>query len=100
MFRRQFIQRITLAGAGGLTATGAAEAGQGKTVTYRIKGFTCIACAVGLETMLRQQKGIRRAEASYPKASVLIAFDPALIDEKSLKDYIAEMGFGVDDSAR
>jgi copper chaperone len=96
VFRRQFIQRLTLAGATGVTAMGAAKAGQYKTLTYRIKGFTCIACAIGLETMLRQQKGVARAEASYPKASVLIEFDPASLTQESLQGYIADMGFSVE----
>ena len=93
MFRRQFMQRMTLAGA---AATAAAEVVQYKTITYRIKGFTCIACAVGLETMLRQQKGVIRAEASYPKANALIEFDPSIVTDKALRQYISEMGFRIE----
>jgi copper chaperone CopZ len=93
MFRRNFIQRITVGGAGGLAAIGAAEAGEKKTVTYRVKGFSCITCAVGLEVLLRQKKGIARVEASYPKATVSIEFDPAVVTEASLKGFISEMGF-------
>jgi Cu+-exporting ATPase len=96
MFRRQFMQRMALTGAAGLAETRAAEAVQYKTVTYRIKGFTCIACAVGLETMLRQQKGILRVEASYSNANALIEFDPSVTTDKSLRQYISEMGFRVE----
>jgi len=93
MFRRHFMQRITLAGAGAFAGAQTVRATENKTVTYRIKGFSCITCAVGLETMLRQHEGILRAEASYPKANVLIEFDPAVVTEKSLQQYIEEIGF-------
>ena len=95
MFRRHFMQRITWASAGAFAGAQTLRATEKKTVTYHIKGFSCITCAVGLETMLRQHKGILRAEASYPKANVLIEFDPAVVTEKSLQKCIGEMGFAV-----
>lgn len=96
MFRRHFMQRITCAGTALFAACQVGQASDKKTVTYEIKGFTCITCAVGLETMLKQQKGVLGAVASYPKANVVIDFDPALVTETSLKEYISEMGFVVE----
>jgi copper chaperone len=96
MFRRHFMQRFTCAGTALFTVSQMSHASERKTVTYGIKGFTCITCAVGLETMLKQQKGVLRAAASYAKANVLIEFDPAFITETSLKKYISDMGFRVD----
>ena len=94
MFRRQFIQLMTLAGAGGLASVGAVETSEHHTtITYRVKGFTCVTCAVGLETLLRQEKGIAWAKASYPDATVTISFDPRSVTENDLKTYISEMGF-------
>jgi copper chaperone len=93
MLRRKFIRLMTVAGAGGVAALGTLEAGDTRTVTYHIKGFTCITCAVGLETLLRQQKGVVWAKASYPDASATIRFQPASVTEDQLKAYIAEMGF-------
>jgi copper chaperone CopZ len=95
MFRRHFLQRIGFAGATGLATVAAVEAGQTKTAVYRVKGFTCVTCAVGLETLLRREKGIARAEASYPSGIVRIDFDPALVTEKTLKGFISDMGFSV-----
>lgn len=95
MFRRQFIRRMTVAGAAGIAAAATTEAGPYKRVTYRVQGFTCVTCAVGLETMLRREKGIARAEASYPEAAVLIEFDPTMVTDNLLRKYIAEMGFSV-----
>ncbi len=95
MFRRRFIQSITFAGAGSLAGAGVAEAKGNKTVIYQIKGFTCVTCAVGLETLLRRKKGIARAEASYPNATVVIEFDPDLVSDQSMRELISEMGFRV-----
>jgi copper chaperone CopZ len=100
MFRRHFIQRITFAGAGSLATIGTTEARENRTVTYRIKGFSCVTCAVGLETMLRQQKGITRAAASYPDAKAVIEFDPKLVTDNWLRAFIADKGFTVEEEKR
>ena len=93
MLRRRFIQMAALAGVGGMAAIETMEASATKTVTYKVKGFTCITCAVGLETLLKQQKGVVWVKASYPDASVAIKYDPAKVTENALQGYIAEMGF-------
>lgn len=95
MVRRHFLRRLTIAGAGGVAVLGKEEAAESRKVTYRIKGFTCVTCAVGLDTLLRQQKGVLQSESSYPEAKSVIVFDPAAITEKELKAFIAEMGFSV-----
>jgi|SRR5690348_1909650 copper chaperone len=96
MIRRKFIRQITVAGTGGLATAGTAAARDRRTVTYRVKGFSCVTCAVGLETILRRERGVTNAQASYPKAVVTIEYDPALISEPSLKALIAETGFSVE----
>lgn len=92
MQRRRFIQLMGLAGATSL-AVGALEANDSKTVGYHVSGFTCVTCAVGLETLLRQQKGVLKANASYPDGFVTIQYEPTKINEDQLKNYIADMGF-------
>lgn len=96
MVRRRFMQRMTLAGASGLAGLGIFSARGGRTVTYRVKGFSCITCAVGLETMLRQQKGVARAQASYPDGKTTIEFDPSRIDEGRIREFIIDKGFTVE----
>jgi Cu+-exporting ATPase len=86
MFRRNFLQRIAFGASVGLAAPN-------KTVTYRIKGFTCVTCAVGLDTLLQRQKGVVHSKSSYPDATTVIEFNPGLVTEKELKAFIAEMGF-------
>jgi Cu+-exporting ATPase len=87
MFRRKFIQSITLA------AVSTVHASEKKTITYRIGGFTCVTCAVGLDTMLGRQKGVIQSRSTYPDAKTVIEFNPNLVTEKSLKEFIAELGF-------
>jgi hypothetical protein len=96
MIRRHFIQLATLAGVSGLTAIGAVKAGETRTVTYHVKGFSCITCAVGLDTMLARHKGIVRSKSTYPEGIVAIDFHPSMITESSIKGFISEMGFTVE----
>ena len=50
--------------------------------------------------MLRQQKGIVRAKASYTDARAIIEFDPKLVTDNWLKVFIADMGFTVEKDKR
>jgi copper chaperone len=93
MQRRRFVQMLTLAGVGTVAAAELHHAGETKTVAYRVKGFTCITCAVGLETMLREQKGVKWVKATYPEAQVTIRFDPSSVNEGQLRGFISELGF-------
>src|SRR5690348_14139701 len=96
MIRRRFMQGLTLAGAGGLAGIRVSRARGSRTVTYRVKGFSCVTCAVGLETMLRREKGIGEVHATYPDGKTTIEFDPSLIDENRIRESIADKGFQVE----
>jgi hypothetical protein len=48
--------------------------------------------------MLKREKGILRAEASYPDAIARIEYDPVRISEKSIRAFISDMGFSVTDA--
>jgi hypothetical protein len=89
MFRRRFITALTFAG---VIQTNA-KTSQTKVVTYRVEGFSCITCAVGLDTMLLQHMGVVHSKSSYPDALTTIEFQPSLVNEESLKAFISEMGF-------
>jgi len=88
MIRRRFIQGV----AGGLAAAHAAGHST-RMVHYRIEGFTCITCAVGLDTLLKDQPGIVSAKSSYPERSSIITYNPVLISEDKIKAFIHELGF-------
>jgi copper chaperone CopZ len=94
MFRRRFLQVL---GASGLSAMAfeAKGAGPAKTAIYAVKGFTCVTCAVGLDTLLGRQKGVLSSLSTYPEGKVTVKFDPAAIQEEAIEGFIAEMGFSV-----
>ncbi len=100
MQRRRFVQMMTLAGVGTVAAAELAHGGETKTVAYRVRGFTCITCAVGLETMLREQKGVKWVKATYPEAKVTIQYDPSSVNEAQLRGFISELGFAAETDER
>jgi copper chaperone CopZ len=96
MFRRAFIQRITTAGAVGIGTCAVVGASENlKSLTFAVKGFTCVTCAVGLEVMLRGKEGVRQAKASFAEAKVVIVFDPELTTQASIEEFISKTGFRV-----
>jgi len=90
MIRRQFIQGIACGLGAGANALNAAKT---RTVTYRIRGFTCVTCAVGLDALLKDQKGIVSSKSSYPDRTAVIEYNPGLIDEEQINSFIQELGF-------
>ena len=106
MNRRKFLYAVVV-GAGGATAAGIglAKTSLGEreeefranrsSVTYSIKGFTCVTCATGLEVMLRREEGVVSASASYPEENVTVGFDERMISEDRIKKFIASCGFSV-----
>jgi copper chaperone CopZ len=70
-------------------------AGPPKTAVYQVKGFSCVTCAVGLDTLLGRQKGILSSRSTYPEGKVTVKFDPDAIKPEAIEGFIAEMGFAV-----
>jgi copper chaperone CopZ len=100
MFRRRFFQLMTLTTAGGLAPFEALAAGANRLVTYRVKGFSCITCATGLDTMLLQQKGISSSDSTYPEGKATVGFDPEQITEKDIVAFISGLGFTVEGESK
>ena len=95
MFRRRFLQLLTMASVGGLAPLEAVSAAPTQTVIYQVKGFTCITCATGLDTLLSQQKGVASSKSTYPEGKVTVAFDPGHITEQAIVTFITGLGFTV-----
>ena len=95
MFRRRFLQLVTMASVGGLAPLQAVSAAATQTVMYQVKGFTCITCATGLDTLLSQQKGIASSKSTYPEGKATIGFDPSQISEQAIVAFITGLGFTV-----
>jgi Cu+-exporting ATPase len=104
MNRRKFLRNVVGGAAGvGLAGAGAmairrssgSSVTENRSVSYHVRGFSCVTCATGLEVMLREQEGVARVQASYPDAIVVIGFDDKLTSESTLKEFIASCGFSV-----
>jgi copper chaperone CopZ len=103
MHRRNFIW--TLAGGCGVSTAvltlraSEKEATEDSSVTWIARGFTCVTCAIGLETILQRQRGITRATASYPSGRVQIGFDSrAVVGLPEIKQLIESAGFEAGES--
>ena len=99
MIRRKFLSLATLAGVSGLAAIEGVTLAERRTVTFRITGFTCITCAVGLETLLEKEPGVIHAKASYPENVTTITYNPEKTSEAALAGFIATTGFKATKSA-
>ena len=97
MLRRKFFKVMTIATTAALAPLETIPATPKKIVTYHIRGFSCVTCATGLDTMLDKQKGITSSSSTYPEAIATIGFDPDQISEQQIKDFIAGLGFTVED---
>ena len=93
MIRRRFLGLATLAGVAGLATMEGMDLAEQKTVTFRITGFTCVTCAVGLETLLQKERGVIWAKATYPGSIATITYHPRLTSESSLVEFIESTGF-------
>jgi len=71
----------------------AGKATESQSATYKVKGFTCVTCAVGLEVMLRQQRGRHQGQRQLSRSKVTIGFDKNLTSEKALKGFIVSADF-------
>jgi Cu+-exporting ATPase len=93
MIRRQFIKLAAMAGVTSVAAAESAVKSSEKVVSYRVAGFSCITCAVGLDVMLEREKGVVWAKSDYKEAKSVICFHPDMITEEYLQAAIADMGF-------
>jgi copper chaperone CopZ len=89
------MQIVALTSVGALNHVESMAAGPHTTVIFQVKGFTCITCAVGLDTLLGKEKGIVSSRSTYPEGKVTVDFDPKECTEEAIREFIAEMGFSV-----
>ena len=91
MIRRTFLGLS--AAVGGLAALRAAEKPDKKIATYKVEGFWCPTCSVGLETLLTREKGILTASATYPEGRTVVTYDARHSSPAVIAALIESMGF-------
>jgi copper chaperone CopZ len=85
-----------MASVGGLAPLEPVSAAATRTVIYQVKGFTCITCATGLDTLLSQQRGIASSKSTYPEGKATVTFDPKRTSEQAIVTFITDLGFTVE----
>lgn len=96
MIRRKFLQLVALSGAGTLAPIkGIATEGKRKTAIFQVRGFSCVTCAVGLDTMYSRTKGVVTSHSTYPEGKVIVQFDAASIDATAVRTVILDAGFTI-----
>lgn len=63
---------------------------QGSTVTLKVSGMSCGACAARVEKTAKEISGVTGAKASQPKGTAEITFDPAKITAEDIAALITK----------
>jgi copper chaperone CopZ len=100
MIRRNFLRLMTLASVSGLASIESLAAEPTQTMTYQVKGFSCVTCATGLDAMLGRQRGIKSSKSTYPAGVVTVCFNPDQITEQRIIGFVEELGFSVTRSTK
>ena len=98
MIRRKFLQLVALSGAGAITSLDTLASTPRQTLVLSVKGFTCITCATGLDTLLGKEKGILSSHSTYPEGKVTVEYNPEASSEQAIREFIVELGFKVESS--
>ena len=67
----------------------------GKTVRkeFPVTGLSCASCAISVESMLKEQKGVTSASVNYANSSAQVEFEPAIVQSEDLKTIIQSIGY-------
>ena len=66
-----------------------------KTSIFKIANMHCSACAMTLEGMEDDVKGVKRVSASYAKQRMEVEFDPEILTERQIVAAVNELGYTV-----
>ncbi|MBR9777083.1 MAG: copper-translocating P-type ATPase [Cytophagales bacterium] len=64
-----------------------------KTIEVPISGMSCAACAVSVESMLKETKGIQSASVNYANQSAIISLEKEGMDLSEAKKNIQSIGY-------
>ena len=62
---------------------------------YPIEGMMCASCAVAVEKVLQQAKGVKEASVNYANGKATITFDTSITSAEVLKHQVEEAGYGL-----
>lgn len=67
----------------------------GQVVTLKIDGMHCASCSLNIDGDLEDTPGVIRSTTSYAKSETIIEFDPAKVDEVTLRKIIEKLEYKV-----
>ncbi|MGC9967998.1 MAG: heavy metal translocating P-type ATPase [Syntrophobacteraceae bacterium] len=62
--------------------------------TVYIEGMSCAACVRRVEEGLKSLRGVVSASVNFATSKALVEYDPAALDEGSIRNRIEELGYG------
>lgn len=62
-------------------------------LVLKITGMECPNCAMILESIEDNLRGVIKAEASYRKAQLTVEYDPSQLTEETIKQEVKRMGY-------
>ncbi|MCD3349500.1 copper-translocating P-type ATPase [Clostridium botulinum D/C] len=64
-----------------------------KTVTMKIDGMTCTACAKAVEKVTRKLEGVEKAEINFATEKLYLEYEPSKVRISSIKKKIEDAGY-------
>ncbi|MCK6616345.1 MAG: heavy metal translocating P-type ATPase [Cyclobacteriaceae bacterium] len=61
--------------------------------SFPVLEMTCAACAVSVESMLKNTKGVKAASVNYANQTALVEFDPATTQPTDLQQAVRSIGY-------
>ena len=62
-------------------------------IVLKITGMECPNCAMILESIEDNLRGVIRVEASYRKAQLTVEYDPTQLTEETIKQAVKRLGY-------
>lgn len=66
-----------------------------KRMTFNIIGMECPQCSMILESIEEKLKGVKKAEASYRKAQLVVEYDASQLTREEIKTEVIRLGYEV-----
>jgi P-type Cu+ transporter len=68
--------------------------------TVHVEGMSCAACVKRVEEGLKSLRGVANASVNFATSKATVEYDPAVLDEGSIRRRIEELGYGAQLEAR
>ncbi|MCX9085531.1 MAG: heavy metal translocating P-type ATPase [Candidatus Methanoperedens sp.] len=71
------------------------ETGDSTTISLKISGMTCGACAANIEKVTRKLNGVISSTVNVSIEKASIKYDPSLVKQKDIEEAIKSIGYGI-----